>query len=85
MSIPKFLPRKDRGQFANGRLHWLAKESGRWDIVSLCLVDEKYDIVPWPESILHRRTLGGYRSLVIDDYSVWVMKEYGEAESWTKI
>ncbi|EYU31661.1 hypothetical protein MIMGU_mgv1a020554mg [Erythranthe guttata] len=87
------------GTFVNGKLHWMTEEDknkrGRWDIVSLDLAEEKYEMVGPPQSRTHYRPrlhdLGGCLSLTSFDRNldmdVWVMtKKCGEAEySWTRV
>lgn len=79
------------GKYANGRLHWVAEDDDGdlKNIVSIDMVEGKYDIVVPPQQLLGScynklDVLGGYLSVVSVD-CVWVMKKYGEAESWTKI
>ncbi|XP_075101630.1 F-box/kelch-repeat protein At3g23880-like [Nicotiana tabacum] len=84
------------GKFVNGRLHW----SGNKFIFSLNLVDETYGNVALPnfeEKFEHLhwylRNLGRnlcafHRNIVRDErprLDVWIMKEYGVVESWTKV
>ncbi|EYU32644.1 hypothetical protein ABFS82_14G033500 [Erythranthe guttata] len=84
------------GKFVNGKLHWLAaQDDGVYEIFSLDLRKEKYEIVARPESFSKYvrpffRNMGGYLGLItlsssVDDINVWVMMKYGVRESWTKI
>ncbi|XP_012842264.1 PREDICTED: F-box/kelch-repeat protein At3g23880-like [Erythranthe guttata] len=85
------------GKFVNGRLHWLARfdsdDSHRGTIISLDLADEKYRTLS-SNSIANFQTgtvveFGGYLGLLSvrrdRHLDLWVMKEYGVTESWTKI
>ncbi|KAI5654282.1 hypothetical protein M9H77_31469 [Catharanthus roseus] len=94
------IPLDDSGKYANGKLHWTASRSFssgngyEWKIISLDLADETYGEVNRPDygdgtndwlfgvldgclSVLcnYQRTRG----------DLWVMKEYGSHESWTKL
>ncbi|KAH7867120.1 hypothetical protein Vadar_029040 [Vaccinium darrowii] len=82
------------GVFANGALHWNARETDG-NIVSLDLAKETYGEVSKPNKDRAHGHL--YETLcdfhgclgVLYDYrayaDVWVMKEYGTRESWTKL
>lgn len=93
-------PRDDMGKFANGKLHWFASPwvvhtSSRWDIVSLDLESEIYGTVEQPnygEGDFFAVMLGvlGGCICVLCNYQltradVWVLKDYGVKESWTKV
>ncbi|KAL2227812.1 F-box/kelch-repeat protein At3g23880-like [Sesamum indicum] len=84
------------GKFVSGKLHW-GKKSGRdlrWDIVSFDLEREVYGVVEQPS---YRQ--GGFKPslgvldgclCVLCDYcdnclDVWLLKEYGVSESWSKV
>ncbi|KAG5549738.1 hypothetical protein RHGRI_014888 [Rhododendron griersonianum] len=81
------------GTFVNGSLHWIVVNES-YNIVSLDLAKETYGEVLQPEygdGYLHDITLDilngclcivRYRDSCAD---VWVMKEYGIRESWTKL
>lgn len=88
----------DTGKFASGKLHFSAKPGYGYDrrsvLVSLDLKTEVYDTIELPSSG-HGRCessvglLGGCIS-VMHDYgathaNVWVLKEYGNKDSWTKV
>ncbi|XP_012833483.1 PREDICTED: F-box/kelch-repeat protein At3g23880-like [Erythranthe guttata] len=86
------------GMLVNGRLHWLmGNDDDDLVIISLDLVGEKYEIVAGPENVTENicfgsvlNNLGGYLCLITTSsvtghQSVWVMIEYGQTESWTKI
>ncbi|KAL7081353.1 hypothetical protein ACP275_14G034900 [Erythranthe tilingii] len=91
-----YLLHKNSGKFVNGKLHWLAAlDDGVYEIFSLDLRKEKYEIVARPENFSKYvrpffRNMGGYLGLItlsssVDDINVWVMTKYGVRESWTKI
>lgn len=89
-------PRRAPGAFVGGCLHWLARRTTDHTsaIVAFDLVEEKFQEVPPPPSLLlaylvvyyELAVLGGYLCMYYADVNgeVWVMKEYGVAESWTK-
>jgi F-box interacting protein len=97
--FPNFSPHGP-GIFVNGTVNWLAVERlSTCDrvIVSLDLKKEMYQKLPPPDSDKESWTLGvsrdclcifakssriGERSRFLD---VWIMKEYGNKESWTKL
>ncbi|EYU45519.1 hypothetical protein MIMGU_mgv1a018768mg, partial [Erythranthe guttata] len=79
-----------------GRLHWLVqynRNTGSRDIVSLDLAEEEYHTfshgVEYSSGVVSLVELGGYLGLMNlmsgADANVWVMKEYGVTESWTKV
>ncbi|KAK6151793.1 hypothetical protein DH2020_014428 [Rehmannia glutinosa] len=91
------IPLDDSGKFASGKLHFPASQGlldSKWVIVSLDLKSEVYGIVEKPnygegpfDSSLG--VLGGC-IFVLCDYQktqadLWVLKEYGIKESWTKV
>ncbi|KAL8106237.1 F-box/kelch-repeat protein At3g23880-like [Apium graveolens] len=98
--FPFGIPLDDSGKFANGALHWAASRDIRsdspdsWIIVSLDVKRERYGEVAQPKygDGTYNLTLGildrclcvlcNYESTRAD---VWVMKEYGVKESWTKL
>ncbi|WOH13539.1 hypothetical protein DCAR_0833049 [Daucus carota subsp. sativus] len=98
--FPFGIPLDDSGKFANGALHWAASRDIRsdlpesWIIVSLDVKREKYGKVVQPKygDGAYNLTLGvldkclcvlcNYQSIRAD---VWVMKDYGVKESWTKL
>lgn len=92
------VPLDDSGMFAQGKLHWSASPgegfSSGWDIVSLDLEREIYGMVEQPNygqgdftSVLG--VLGECISVLCNYQKtradVWVLKEYGVKESWTKV
>lgn len=82
--------RGSSGKLVNGKLHWLTKG---WGIMSIDLVDEKCRKVEQPcyRKEIYFLTLGvlGNDLSVLSScrkrIDVWVMKEYGVKESWTKL
>lgn len=81
----------DTAKFVNGKLHWADKQ---WNIISIDLADEKWAEVEQSCYFKGCRyfKLGVFESdlSVFCNYAwthvdVWVMKEYGVKESWTKI
>ncbi|XP_071699990.1 F-box/kelch-repeat protein At3g23880-like [Rutidosis leptorrhynchoides] len=88
----------DDGKFSNGALHWVGRRylwpSYSWTIVSVDLGNESYGEVPQPvyDEGDKYLTLGvlDEKLCVVCDYrgkcaDVWVMKVYGEQDSWTKL
>ncbi|OVA01216.1 F-box domain [Macleaya cordata] len=87
------------GVLVNGALHWIAKHYIRSEasrlILSLDIRDETFQEVPQPENLndqLHITfgVLGEYlcildNCLYMVGVEVWVMKDYGVRESWTKL
>ncbi|KAI8566693.1 hypothetical protein RHMOL_Rhmol02G0062100 [Rhododendron molle] len=82
------------GKFASGALHWIPSFGSKETIVSLDLATENYEEIPLPECV------HSYRNLIMDVFGgclrvlrncdglgleLWVMKEYGIRESWTKL
>ena len=90
-----FLPTGDSGKFVNGTLNWVANSltASTWDIVSLDLANESYGQILQPdyENVQIQQSLGVLRDCIciLCDYcthsDVWIMKEYGVKESWTKL
>ncbi|XP_059645943.1 F-box protein CPR1-like [Cornus florida] len=90
----KFLP----GMTINGALHWVMTRKPKSDkailIAAFDLALEEYRLVPQPDFLdknfqFNIDTLGGclcvncnYAGVRVD---IWVMKEYGVKESWTKL
>ncbi|XP_055810321.1 F-box/kelch-repeat protein At3g23880-like [Solanum dulcamara] len=81
-------------KFVKGKLHWITTRRGRQGITSIDLVDEKWGKLEQPcsykEGDLNVGVLGGDLSVLCNSYErthsdVWVMKEYGVKESWTKL
>ncbi|PIA31893.1 hypothetical protein AQUCO_04700033v1 [Aquilegia coerulea] len=84
--------------YVDGSLHWLARDFARRDslgklVVSLNLGSEEFRVFRTPE-LFYRAdnvqliAMGGCLSIVdpfFDDHiEIWLMKEYGVEESWTK-
>ncbi|XP_060174030.1 F-box/kelch-repeat protein At3g23880-like [Lycium barbarum] len=97
--LPDELRFYGKGMFVNGKLHWTYRGRKIIHIISIDLADEKWEKVEppcWGEEdvlILDLVVLGnnlsvirhGYPRNVNPDTDVWVMKEYGVKESWTKM
>ncbi|KAG5549737.1 hypothetical protein RHGRI_014887 [Rhododendron griersonianum] len=90
---PHSLAGSDSGIFVSGVLHWTSRDSN-WIIVSLDLAKETYGEVLQPDYDrvccldLGLGVLSGCLCLLrqYDDCAdVWVMKDYGIRESWTKL
>lgn len=84
------------GIFVSGSLHWLTKDSNNSDVIATFhLADENFQIMPLPTlQYPHRHkfrlgALGGCLCVFVPlsngCQDVWVMKEYGVRDSWTKI
>ncbi|TXG52848.1 hypothetical protein EZV62_022017 [Acer yangbiense] len=81
----------------NGAIHWAFDNlEGSCVIVAFDLVEEKFETLPPPDTVLveHCRyslgVLRGRLCLAADnkigfDHQFWVMEEYGVKESWTRI
>ncbi|KAH6805433.1 hypothetical protein C2S51_030264 [Perilla frutescens var. frutescens] len=92
------VPFDDTGKFANGKMHFASTPEmdfeSRWNIVSLDLKSEGYDILEQPNygeacSNSTLGLLGGCLSVLCEYQSrrvdLWVLKEYGVKESWTRV
>ncbi|XP_060197789.1 F-box/kelch-repeat protein At3g23880-like [Lycium barbarum] len=82
------------GVFANGVLHWEVGDRGISEIVTLDLAAERYGKIALPsyKDGGIRWTLGVSRGCLVaccnyepNNADMWVMKEYGVQESWTKL
>ncbi|KAM3202926.1 hypothetical protein P3L10_030552 [Capsicum annuum] len=80
------------GKLVNGKLHWVTIVDGGWSIMSIDMVDEKCRKVEQPYYGVDQfsLTLGvlGSDMCVLCSHErtdVWVMKDYGVKESWTKM
>lgn len=82
------------GVFVNGSIHWLAKTRDcKYAIMAFDLAEEKHHEVPPLSSVGSDKfvftrctVLGGCLCISIEDGpDLWVMKEYGVKESWTKL
>ncbi|XP_021609138.1 F-box protein CPR1 [Manihot esculenta] len=82
------------GVFAGGSVHWVVNRRGYFDnkvILAFNLNNESFCELPKPRTrstdlVMYLGELGG--SLAISypwDCEIWVMKEYGVEESWTKL
>ncbi|CAN4092894.1 unnamed protein product [Withania somnifera] len=84
-------------KFVNGKLHWVNNVIGGFhkdkNIISIDLVDEKWGKVEQPcyggvNFFLKLEVLGSDLSVVCNfmksHANVWIMREYGVKESWTK-
>lgn len=92
------VPELSSGAFVNGAIHWLAssRESGYTSVIAAFnLVDEVFDEIPAPSGVdvnkfvfNHLVVLKGclcmIDSRINSQTDVWIMKEYGLKESWTK-
>ncbi|KAL2932304.1 F-box protein CPR1 [Bienertia sinuspersici] len=88
---------RDDGVFVNGTLHWvhesLLKDEKRFMIVGFNLGNHSFTEVPQPkfeEKFINLRVgmLDGCLCLIsndLDHSDIWVMKEYGVVESWTRL
>lgn len=94
--FPSGVPFDESAKFVSGTLNWLASttSSSSWVIVSLDLGKESYQELLQPdygEVVVVTLTLGVLRDCLCilahsDTFSdVWVMKEHGNKESWTKM
>ncbi|KAG5549750.1 hypothetical protein RHGRI_014900 [Rhododendron griersonianum] len=85
--------RHSSGVFVNGALHWNVSRETNGIIVSLDLAKETYGKILKPEYRDGRlyETLCAFNGClcVLSDYRIcahlWVMKEYGIRDSWTKL
>ncbi|XP_045818932.1 F-box/kelch-repeat protein At3g23880-like [Trifolium pratense] len=89
----------ESGIFVSGTINWLVFDISNWSsglatIVSLDLEKESYRMLPQPDLEWHtwKNSLGMLRDCLCifdgsDDmfFDVWIMKEYGNRESWTKL
>ncbi|AES88723.1 putative F-box domain, galactose oxidase/kelch, beta-propeller, F-box associated interaction [Medicago truncatula] len=93
-SIPMFpyvaSPIEQSGQCVSGTINWLASKKSQCFIISLDLGNESYKEILLPNygevdaRILLLSVLRDCLILFSGD-DVWVMKEYGNKESWTKL
>jgi len=88
------IPYELSGKFVGGAINWLASKVDRRDspfyIVSLDLGNESYQEILLPgfgEVDVKNLSLGVLRDCLgmISDHDVWLMKEYGNKESWIKL
>ncbi|XP_050231384.1 F-box/kelch-repeat protein At3g06240-like [Mercurialis annua] len=90
--------KRDSGTLVGSCLHWIVSELDYYDnlIVALNLEDERFRAVPTPDLkhdnywLIELGEIGGCLSMSMDDsrdllVEIWIMKEYGVCESWSKI
>ncbi|PSS11789.1 F-box protein [Actinidia chinensis var. chinensis] len=90
--------KRTAGVLASNALHWVVTEESEIRmaglIVAFDLGRESYRLVPQPECsdknfYLNLQSLGGCLSLLcnyfLDRVDVWVMRDYGVKESWSKV
>lgn len=91
--IPYKIQLDQSGKLVNGALHWEAGGTNEWRLVSFDLAREVFQEVSQPnygngDYRLFARVLGGCLCVLCDRagncFDVWIMKEYGVKESWTK-
>ncbi|XP_027166291.1 F-box/kelch-repeat protein At3g23880-like [Coffea eugenioides] len=84
------------GAFVNGRLHWaLKKRTNGSDVVSFDLATEKFGMLDGPyhdNSYAYVKIFEASLGMFVDKVEgnsgvceVWVMKDYGVTDSWTKV
>ncbi|KAK7303218.1 hypothetical protein RJT34_14120 [Clitoria ternatea] len=94
--FPSGVPFDESGKFVNGTVNWLASSASgsSWIVVSLDLGKECYRELLQPDYggvAVVTLTLGVLRDCLCmlshcDTFSdVWLMKDYGNKESWTKL
>ncbi|XP_059445428.1 F-box/kelch-repeat protein At3g23880-like [Corylus avellana] len=93
-----FISRRCSQTFVNGASHWFGYHSRSSVIVSFHMSDEKFQVMKYPNVLTGVRCdlisivdFGGLLSLVQyvrsghdNSCCIWLMKEYGVTESWTK-
>ncbi|AES69872.1 F-box/kelch-repeat protein At3g23880 [Medicago truncatula] len=87
------MPVEKSGKFVSGRINWLASTDLRLQsprfIVSFDLRKESYEKVLPPDGVdvcnLSLSVLRDCLSIFAGHHDIWVMKEYGIQESWTKL
>ncbi|CAA0813308.1 Unknown protein [Striga hermonthica] len=91
---------KSRSAYVNGATHWVARHGDSYDLVlSFHMSNEVFRDILLPCSLTDDDLVGGKDLLVLNDslalilssvsggepsFCVWVMKEYGVRESWSK-
>lgn len=96
--FPYDFPHGGRGVFMNGALHWIvslwSNELHYYMVAALDLAEEKYRLVKLPEWEYEKfyfdiGVMGGNLFLFCCSgeisFDIWVMKEYGVTESWTRL
>lgn len=93
-SAPKTNPNSDPPTYFHGRLHWLS--SAVSSIPYFDFDNEKFDFLSLPKDNIIRQTQVGMTIGVVDGclclchffkrryLDIWIMKEYGVSETWTK-
>ncbi|KAK3019074.1 hypothetical protein RJ639_004361 [Escallonia herrerae] len=87
--------------FVNGAVHWVAfqrrsdERPYRSLIVSFHMGDEMFRTLELPSAlsnayigfqvVVNRESLSLVENCKVDKYEIWVMKEYGRVNSWTKV
>ncbi|XP_047320861.1 F-box/kelch-repeat protein At3g23880-like [Impatiens glandulifera] len=97
-NYPQFCPLGDMGMFVNGTLHWGASMKTGIDnyrsILTFDLSEETFSEISQPcfEGLIMDSLIGvlsGCLCMLFNcgekKIDVWVMKEYGKTESWTKL
>ncbi|AES68761.1 putative F-box domain-containing protein [Medicago truncatula] len=85
-----------KGEFVSGTINWLFSKEQFWEypcfIVSFDLAKESYQKISPPNlggvDVCDLSALGVLRDclcVTTSGYDVWLMKEYGNKESWTKL
>ncbi|XP_059650914.1 F-box protein At3g07870-like [Cornus florida] len=97
LGLPYAIDERAPQAFLNGAAHWLAFDRRRDDffclIVSFHMGDEIFREIMVPASNFRvhgvvakfQESLSLIDVLGTDSYSIWVMKEYGISNSWTKL
>ncbi|KAJ7980153.1 F-box/kelch-repeat protein [Quillaja saponaria] len=92
-------PCKESGKFVSGCLIWIVgclnDSSNPWKIISLDLGTETYQEVLQPDhgvsnlqptvGVLRDCLCITYNHFTVSDSTVWLMKEYGVKDSWTRL
>ncbi|KAL8538569.1 hypothetical protein ACS0TY_000548 [Phlomoides rotata] len=82
------------GKFVSGNLHWCTDVGRDCEIVSFYLKREVFEIIEQPSNLKasYFQSLGVIEGCLSVFYvyehshsGIWVMKEYGEKESWVKV
>lgn len=86
--------------FVSGSLHWVVRRANsHYEILAFNITSEVFHVITLPRCLAKKNQLNmnvtafkGSLSLVPnnynlwgEEYSVWIMKEYGMPESWTKM
>lgn len=92
-----FVSFREDGVLVNSTLHWVheivLKDEKHYSIIGFCLGNNSFNEVPLPmfeEQFINFRVgvLDGCLCLMVNDLDfsdIWVMKEYGVVESWTRL